>query len=57
MGHGFAIVMAHVGALRPCGAPAPVNFEVRPSLLKVRFLEMPINIGSQVIVYFMALHA
>jgi hypothetical protein len=25
MGHGFAIVMAHVGTLRPCGAPAPVN--------------------------------
>ena len=27
MGHGFAIVMAHVGTLRPCGAPAPVNLE------------------------------
>ncbi len=25
MGHGFAIVMAHVGALRPCGATAPVD--------------------------------
>jgi hypothetical protein len=25
MGHGFAIVMAHVGTLRPFGAPAPVN--------------------------------
>ncbi len=25
MGHRFAILLAHVGALRPCGAPAPVN--------------------------------
>ncbi len=25
MGHRFAILMAHVGALRPYGAPAPVN--------------------------------
>ena len=26
MGHRFAILMAHVGALRPFGAPAPVNY-------------------------------
>jgi hypothetical protein len=25
MGHGFAIVMAHVGTLRPFGPTAPVN--------------------------------
>jgi hypothetical protein len=25
MGHAFGIFMAHVGTLRPCGAPAPVN--------------------------------
>lgn len=24
-GHAFGIFMAAVGALRPCGAPAPVN--------------------------------
>ena len=25
MGHGFAILLPHVGTLRPFGAPAPVN--------------------------------
>ena len=29
-GHAFGILMAAVGALRPCGAPAPVNSFVRP---------------------------
>ena len=24
-GHAFGILLAAVGALRPCGAPAPVN--------------------------------
>jgi hypothetical protein len=24
-GHAFGIILAAVGALRPCGAPAPVN--------------------------------
>jgi len=33
MGHRFAILMAHVGALRPFGAPAPVNYFVRLSNL------------------------
>lgn len=29
-GHAFGILLAAVGALRPCGAPAPVNYFVRP---------------------------
>ena len=28
-GHAFGILLAAVGALRPCGAPAPVNSFVR----------------------------
>ncbi len=31
-GHAFGIFMAAVGALRPCGAPAPVNQGVRCSV-------------------------
>ncbi len=38
-------------------APAPVNLGVRPSLMKVRFLEMPISIGSQAFAHFKAPHA
>src|SRR5690606_33211421 len=34
-GHAFGILLAAVGALRPCGAPAPVNSFVR-SRLKIR---------------------
>ena len=31
IGHGFAIFMAYVGALRTCGAPAPLTLVVRPA--------------------------
>jgi len=30
MGHAFGILMAHVGTLRTCGAPAPLTLGVRP---------------------------
>lgn len=32
MGHGFAILLPHVGTLRPFGAPAPVNSALGSSL-------------------------
>ena len=49
-GHAFGILLAAVGALRPCGAPAPVNSFVR--LLVVRRIsskKMPVHVSRTLI--------
>ena len=42
MGHGFAILLPHVGTLRPFGAPAPVNSALGRSFAAVRTVSVKV---------------